>query len=270
MKASFRTITPVQAKQMLKKNLRHNRDVRGDRVSHWADQMRKGEWINSHQGIAFDTNGNLCDGQHRLMAIVEANVSVKMMVTHGVPAEVFQICDCGLTRTISDRTNIPQRDVSVCNLISRITEKQSSKKRLISPERLKSIYSSVKSDLEELWTKGSRTASRGLSTSHIHLAAVLSLKNQKTKSGRDFVTNSYRNLVNRNYAELNPIQQSFLKQVDGKKMIDGMRNVTIREALEVVAKGVKIFDQSFSDRTRVSVSDQEISAIEAQIQKLKV
>jgi hypothetical protein len=141
---------------------------------------------------------------------------------------------------------------------------------LISPERLKSIYSSVKSDLEELWTKGSRTASRGLSTSHIHLAAVLSLKNQKTKSGRDFVTNSYRNLVNRNYAELNPIQQSFLKQVDGKKMIDGMRNVTIREALEVVAKGVKIFDQSFSDRTRVSVSDQEISAIEAQIQKLKV
>jgi hypothetical protein len=53
-------------------------------------------------------------------------------------------------------------------------------------------------------------------------------------------------------------------------MIDGMRNVTIREALEVVAKGVKIFDQSFSDRTRVSVSDQEISAIEAQIQKLKV
>jgi len=34
----------------------------------FAEAMRRGEWMVTHQGIAFDTQGVLVDGQHRLAA----------------------------------------------------------------------------------------------------------------------------------------------------------------------------------------------------------
>lgn len=58
----------------------------------------------THQGIAFDENGELVDGQHRLNAIVEANIPVQMNVTYNVhraPGEVFTI-DMGRKRTYAN------------------------------------------------------------------------------------------------------------------------------------------------------------------------
>ncbi len=74
--------------------------------------MRKGHWAVTHQGIAFDTNGNLIDGQHRLEAIRISGVSVKIMVTTGVPEvassnglSVFSMdaVDRGKLRSVGDQ-----------------------------------------------------------------------------------------------------------------------------------------------------------------------
>ena len=45
--------------------------------------------MTTHQGIAFDENGVLQDGQHRLCAIVSANKPVDMMVTSGLSPDNF-------------------------------------------------------------------------------------------------------------------------------------------------------------------------------------
>lgn len=97
-------ITPEMAKSMLAKNMKDNRPVLKNTVHGYARQMRNGKWKLTHQGIAFDENGELVDGQHRLNAIIEANVSVLMNVTYNVhrtPGEVFTI-DMGRKRTYAN------------------------------------------------------------------------------------------------------------------------------------------------------------------------
>lgn len=50
-----------------------------------ADQMALGFWAVTHQGIAFNEKGHLIDGRHRLCAIVLSGVSIKILVTTGMP-----------------------------------------------------------------------------------------------------------------------------------------------------------------------------------------
>lgn len=101
MKTEIVTITPEMAKDMLEHNMKNNRRLNGETVRRYARIMHAGGWNLTHQGIAFDDKGALIDGQHRLNAIVQANVPVKMMVTYGVEhheGEAFTI-DNGQRRT---------------------------------------------------------------------------------------------------------------------------------------------------------------------------
>jgi hypothetical protein len=81
-----------------KENRRIDRAV----VERYADAMRRGEWQLSHQGIAIDREGNLLDGQHRLNAIIKANLTVPMLVVTGVERRVFSVLDTGKRRSAAD------------------------------------------------------------------------------------------------------------------------------------------------------------------------
>lgn len=102
------TITPDMARQMLMSNMKCNRPVQKATVHSYARMMKSGRWNLTHQGIAFDENGELVDGQHRLNAVIEANVPVQMNVTRNVrraPGEMFTI-DMGRRRTYSNVTQM--------------------------------------------------------------------------------------------------------------------------------------------------------------------
>ena len=104
MRSEVITITPKMAKEYLEKNMKNNRRVSRDLVQRYARIMHAGGWNLTHQGIAFDDRGELIDGQHRLNAIVQANVPVKMLVTYDVEhtnGEAFTI-DAGRRRTIQN------------------------------------------------------------------------------------------------------------------------------------------------------------------------
>src|SRR6185503_17546608 len=64
--------------------------------------MRRGEWMVTHQGIAFDTRGVLVDGQHRLAAIIEADVPVELTVFTDVGEGTFDVLDIGKRRSAAD------------------------------------------------------------------------------------------------------------------------------------------------------------------------
>lgn len=85
-------ITPELAKTLLNSN-KGNRPLNLPHVASLAKKMKEGSWVFTHQGIALDVNGNLLDGQHRLQAIVNANVSVTMLVTTGMAAAHFEHID---------------------------------------------------------------------------------------------------------------------------------------------------------------------------------
>lgn len=76
------------AEEILEKHNPKNRSVSEGTVQSYANDMKNGRWTMTHQGLAFDVNGNLLDGQHRLWALVFAGVSIKFMVTRGMPVEV--------------------------------------------------------------------------------------------------------------------------------------------------------------------------------------
>lgn len=95
MKSSVETITPEKAIQLLEKNI-NNRRIRHAAVASMSAIIKRGAFITTHQGIAIADDGEILDGQHRLMAIVKANMSVDIMVTRGVQKQAFSVVDCGI------------------------------------------------------------------------------------------------------------------------------------------------------------------------------
>lgn len=102
MNSSTITITPELAREYLAKNIDKNRPIRKAVVHAYAEQMKRGEWKITPQGISFDQKGRLIDGQHRLMAIIESGAKVPMYVTTGVPVDRMLMIDCGAKRTTAD------------------------------------------------------------------------------------------------------------------------------------------------------------------------
>lgn len=71
-----------------------------------AKDIRDGVFYTTHQGIAFDVEGVLVDGQHRLAAIVAADRGVWLLVTRGLAKEAMIALDSGRLRSLSDRLTI--------------------------------------------------------------------------------------------------------------------------------------------------------------------
>ncbi|WP_320055727.1 hypothetical protein [Desulfuromonas thiophila] len=116
-KTSFVFITPQVASEMLKNN-KGNRPISPARADKYVQDMRMGNWKITHQGIAFDSAGNLIDGQHRLLAIVKSGKSIMMNVSYGLDADVFDVLDTGGNRSRADVLSIAGHPPRVARIIS--------------------------------------------------------------------------------------------------------------------------------------------------------
>jgi hypothetical protein len=94
-------VTPEMAAEWLKHNTR-NRALSDIRVAAIAAEIKAGSWRITHQGIAFGADGTLFDGQHRLSAIVAANIAVPLMVTRGLSHQALDAIDTGAMRAAAD------------------------------------------------------------------------------------------------------------------------------------------------------------------------
>jgi hypothetical protein len=99
MKTEVMDVSPALAKAWLTLNT-NNRQPSHYRIKAYAEDMRKGDWKLTHQGIAISVDNIISDGQHRLMAIVESGVTVKMLVTTQMPKESIVAIDQGFSRTV--------------------------------------------------------------------------------------------------------------------------------------------------------------------------
>jgi hypothetical protein len=94
-------ITPDKAREMLTFNT-HNRPLREKVVNALADDMKVGSWAEDGQSIKFGKDGTLLDGQHRLAAIVKADVTVRMLVVRNVPNDAQENMDTQARRSFGD------------------------------------------------------------------------------------------------------------------------------------------------------------------------
>lgn len=111
MRTEILTITPEMAKEMLRSN-KSNRKLRNHIVKMYAKQMVDGDWHLTGQGITFGIDGQLLDGQHRLSAIIYADVPVKMLVIYD--ADVVATYDCGLKRSVVDQLYLSNQNFATC------------------------------------------------------------------------------------------------------------------------------------------------------------
>lgn len=101
MKAELEFLTPALAKQLLEQN-RINRKLRPRRVALYAADMKAGRWENNGETIIIAENGDLLNGQHRCVAVIQTGVTIPVFIVRGAPARVFKTMDGGLPRSTSD------------------------------------------------------------------------------------------------------------------------------------------------------------------------
>lgn len=94
-------ITPQIAEKWLRSNT-NNRSVTVGRVTQYAADMRRGEWRVNGETIKIATDGRILDGQHRLMAVLEADVAIDSLVIRGLDAVAQETMDQGRARTLAD------------------------------------------------------------------------------------------------------------------------------------------------------------------------
>ena len=94
-------VTPEMAMAMLAQN-RNNRPIRQANVNVLVAAIQHGHWVMTGNPIAFDKHGRLLDGQHRLMAIIEAGQAVESVVTRGLEIDAFLTTDIGAKRGAAD------------------------------------------------------------------------------------------------------------------------------------------------------------------------
>jgi hypothetical protein len=102
MQLSIMTISPEIAKAILEKNF-SNRRVDKRRVDQYANDMIDGAWKTyTGEALKITKSNRFVDGQHRLLAIIKANIPVEMMVISGVDDDVFDVLDSGKPRSSAD------------------------------------------------------------------------------------------------------------------------------------------------------------------------
>lgn len=98
---SVETITPETAHELLGRNTK-NRNVDPRTVGRYAQLMRCGQWLVGGSTIDVDVDGNLTNGQHRLLACIEAGAPFTTVVVRGVDPSVFEVIDTGHRRTFGN------------------------------------------------------------------------------------------------------------------------------------------------------------------------
>lgn len=95
-------ITPETAADSLGLNTK-NRRLKDKQVQRLAGVIRRGEWQPYNgETIKYAKNGRLIDGQHRLAAVVMADMPIKTLVARNIDEEAFRTIDSGKVRRASD------------------------------------------------------------------------------------------------------------------------------------------------------------------------
>ena len=184
---AFVNITPELAADWLKAN-RKNRSLREWGVNSLILDIQNDSWMTTHQGIAFDADGNLIDGQHRLLAIVRAGKPVLAVVSTGWPAEVgrknganrrtMDAVDRGRARTLADQLHlqhdIPKQQagevVKLCNSLAAACLGLD-RVRVSTPETILATFALYKAELQ--WWLDNRITQQGLRSIPVAVCLIM-------------------------------------------------------------------------------------------------
>lgn len=102
MNVQRKLITPELAAKLLKANVKNRRPKRNV-VLKYAKDMIEGRWkVDTYELIKISKTDKILDGQHRLMAVVKANIPIYFHIVYGLEDSVFDVLDTGSVRNATD------------------------------------------------------------------------------------------------------------------------------------------------------------------------
>ena len=102
MKTFLMDITPEIAAYILAYHNNDNRNITMSQVIQIAQSIVDDGWLEDGQPLTFNIEGNITEFQHRLLAIVRANVTVRAVVVLGVQLDCFTKCAPAKPRRAED------------------------------------------------------------------------------------------------------------------------------------------------------------------------
>lgn len=236
------TVTPKMASKWLQKNT-INRPLQRGIVENLKSSFSRGEYVLSHQGIAFDETGTLVDGQHRLTAIAELQgFAFPMFVATGLSQDSFKVMDIGRKRSASDCLREDRRLVETANTFASICEK--SRTKSVTPTKLIPFIERIRDHHFEL-TSYCGTVSKTWSSVNIRSAAILSMM---TGGDKDYVKAVYRALVLMDIDAMPPCAKVLFKA-----QLSGALNISDRA--DTIARALVVFDKKRANNKQIKVYD---------------
>lgn len=209
--AEIKEITPKEAEQFLSTN-EGNRNISNAKAQEYSRYMREGSWRTTGQGLTFSEDGNLLDGQHRLVAVALYGKPVTFLVVTLRPIDgkgpltaTALPLDRGKMRSISDLTGIPKKHIEIARTLIRDISVDGAKKSQ-DPEIVARVFSDLEESIVYVNTKCS-TASKTFSQASIRSCIAL-----RCAQGYDF-TDEYHAIITQNYAGLGQSWISWMRKM---------------------------------------------------------
>jgi hypothetical protein len=239
-KFSIRKISPARAKRMLENN-DGNRNLRRATAARYATIMKTGNWKTAPEPLVIAKDGRILNGQHRLLAVMIADIAVDFLVIEGVDESLFKVIDRGMMRSASDALGISAGLAQVANTIVAITDGPVTDDKT---EAMALILEQPHSDLLEA-CNAKRTI---ISSAPFRAGACIRLL---MGDDREYIVSLYRNLCLGKVGDLPPIGQAVAAAVMGGRIHAGggaMQRVNFARAFE-------IFAPENADKTRLISSE---------------
>jgi hypothetical protein len=243
------TITPEIAKNILNEGNYDNRNIRKGHVQNLASRILRGEWKLTPQGIILHTSGRLLDGQHRLLAIVQADTPVTTTVFTVSDESVFKTLDQGAKRSMADISGVDGRVMDSVNFCTRLMLNRFAS---LSYGQVEPVLSSSVGKLSKELIEHCGVSRKGLSSSPVKAACVSAVV---FGSPKWYAFNMYRDLIQGNYDNLPPIGKSYTHQIitgsiDFNKS-NGGRGTYVRS--------VMLFDYTKRNTKKIRVSPHDVN-----------
>jgi hypothetical protein len=246
MNVKVEVITPETAAAYLATST-GNRPISRTRVLQYVSDMIDDAWELTHQSIAFDDDGVLIDGHHRLTAVTVANKPVTMLVTRGVAAEAYSTIDIGRTRTLADAARLNRYIVAPFRLAwSMSAAERVHNSRVLSTNAVhglgasavQALAMSTGGEMLELVHNLLGNRNLGVLTAPMRLAGMVRLHEGED---RDFICGQLVALARREYNLMTPTTQLLCRRIEMKSLSREPK------LLSTHAMMLKVFDQRTSN-----------------------
>lgn len=218
MTAVVETVSPETAIAWLKLNHPGNRPISLARVETYKTTLRAGEWILFHQGVAFDEDGFLVDGQHRLTAIMQTGLPVRMLVSRNVDRRAYQAMDNGRPRTLASRTRLAPRVAEPLRLAAALL-RSNPDKVVVTPLMIEALPQAFHDAVVRV-VGLSQQKRKGVTSAPV----VVALAGRMMLGNAEWIGRSFRALINLDFDGLDPAPKALLRAcLDGRASPKGSK-----------------------------------------------